>query len=472
MGLQLSKQNVADWRRCLLLSGFLVGLVTQIQGQTAPSEIGHDWYFRDPQDDSLAGISLYKAYARLQGRPAKTVIVAVIDNGFDLNHEDLKKDIWTNSHEIAGNGVDDDHNGYVDDVHGWNFRGAHDGTTETNDQAEATRIYMLWKNTYDHADTNQLTIPKKREWRMYQAAKKEYLEKSQDSLESADDRRYAYNPTFNPRIGVDIQDSLQQRFYGIPIGPLPPAISHGTHVAGIIAAIRNNGIGIEGIADHVLIMPIVATTQSGDERDKDVANAIVYAVDNGAKIINLSFSKKYSPFKERIDEAIRYAEKHDVLIFHAAGNSGDNDDTASYYPKAVYQDGCVATNVITVGWSRSKFDYRLAHPYSNYGLARVDLFAPGSDIYSTVPGNAYEEKSGSSMATPVAAGVAALIWSYFPTLRADQLKNILLKSVYIPQNLVNRPGSTEKVSFTTLSVSGGIVNAYQAVLLAIQATKR
>ncbi len=438
--------------------------------QQIAKEPGRDWYFRDPTDDSLAGISLYKAYDLLKGKKATTIIVAVIDNGFDLEHEDLKQNIWTNTKEIPGNGIDDDHNGYIDDIHGWNFRGSLNGTTDVNDQAEATRVYMLWKNVYDNTDTAGFSKAKKSEWLMYQNAKKEYLEKSRDPNESAEDRMYYYNPAFNARKGVDHADSITERYYGIPVGPLPAELSHGTHVAGIIGAVRDNGKGIDGIAGHVLIMPIVATTNGGDERDKDVANAILYAVDNGARIINMSFSKKYSPYKERVDEAIRYAAGKNVLIFHAAGNSGDNDDTASYYPTGIYIDGTKATNFITVGWSRPKFDYRLAHPYSNYGKIQVDLFAPGSDIYSLIPVNAYGEKSGSSMSTPMVSGVAALLLSYFPSLSAAQVKEILLKSVYIPRNPVNRPGSSEKVAFNSLSVSGGIVNAYQAVQMAMKMT--
>jgi subtilisin family serine protease len=456
-------------RNCLLPVIFMLVSFSSM-GQQNAKEPGRDWYFRDPAEDSLAGISLYKAYDLLKGRNATMIIVAVIDNAFDLQHEDLKQNIWTNTREIAGNGIDDDHNGYTDDMNGWNFRGSSDGTIHINDQAEATRVYTLWKNVYDNPDTAGFSKAKKSEWLMYQKAKKEYLEKSRDPNESAEDRMYYYNPAFNARKGVDSPDSLEQRYYGIPVGPLPAELSHGTHVAGIIGAVRNNGKGIDGIADHVLIMPIVATTNGGDERDKDIANAILYAVDNGARIINMSFSKKYSPYKKRVDDAVLYAELKNVLIFHAAGNSGDNDDTASYYPTGVYIDGTKASNFITVGWSRPKFDYRLAHPNSNYGKTQVDLFAPGSDIYSLIPLNAYGEKSGSSMATPMVTGVAALLLSYFPSLSIAQVKEILLKSVFIPGNPVNRPGSAEKVEFNSLSVSGGILNAYEAVRLAIKMT--
>jgi subtilisin family serine protease len=242
-------------------------------------------------------------------------------------------------------------------------------------------------------------------------------------------------------------------------------LSHGTHVAGIIGAKRNNGKGIDGIADQVILMPIVATTAKGDERDKDVANAIRYAVDNGARIINMSFSKRFSSDKQLVDEAFRYAEQNQVLIIHAAGNDGNDLDTATYYPIPYDQNGRRFSNLITVGWSRPLFNERLAHPNSNYGQD-VDLFAPGSDILSTVPGNSYDYKSGSSMSTPVVTGVAALLWSYFPKLTMLQLKTILLRSTYKPRIMVNRPGSKTLVPFSSLSATGGILNARNAVEMA------
>lgn len=239
-------------------------------------------------------------------------------------------------------------------------------------------------------------------------------------------------------------------------------------MAGIIAATRNNSKGVDGIADNVRIMPIIATTGPGDERDKDVANGIVYAVNNGARIINMSFSKKYSPYKKLVDSAVRYTELKHVLIIHAAGNDGNNNDTVNYYPIAYYENGHKASNFITVGWSRPLFNYRLAHPYSGYGKNNVDLFAPGSDIFSTIPGNSYDYKSGSSMSTPCVTGVAALLLSYFPSLTAEQVKDILMRSSFKPEIMVNQPsGSKTQVPFSMLSVSGGIVNVYNAIQMAI-----
>jgi cell wall-associated protease len=435
--------------------------------------ISKDWFEQDPKTDSVAGISLTKAYGLLKGKTSKPVIVAVIDNGIDIEHEDLKNIIWTNTKEIPGNGIDDDHNGYADDAHGWNFRGAKDGTIIENEWAGATQFYIKWKNKYDNADTNTLSQDEKNEMSVYLKAKKQYLEKL-NSKDSAD-AEFAYNIKFNSgNLIAKDSETVNNHFYGSPYFKLSPNLTHGTHVAGIIAAERNNQKGINGIADNVLIMPIVATTAVGDERDKDIANAIRYAVDNGARIINMSFSKVFSPDKSIVDEAIRYAGKKNVLIIHAAGNDGVNIDSAEnyHYPIAIYQDGTKAGNFITVGWNRPLFDYRLAHPYSDYGKTNVDLFAPGSDVYSTIPNNGYDFKSGSSMSAPVVSGVAALLLSYFPSLSATQVKDILLQSAYKSNQLVNKPKTQMQVPFDSLSASGGIVNAYNAVKLAIDMTKK
>jgi subtilisin family serine protease len=435
--------------------------------------IPKNWLEKDPVSDSLAGISLDKAYELLKGRKSQTVIVAVIDNGVDLSHEDLKNTIWTNSKEITGNGIDDDRNGYTDDVHGWNFRGAKDGTIIENEQSGAVQYYLAWKSKFENTDSINISPEDRNAFLIYRKAKKDYLTKleSRDSAEM----QYAYNLDYHSsRFIFNDNEEKDNCDYGSPYIRLSPNLSHGTHVAGIIGAQRNNRIGIDGIADDILILPIVATTAVGDERDKDIANAIFYAVNNGAKLINMSFSKLYSSDKKQMDSAIRYAEKNNVLIVHAAGNDGMNIDSAAnyHYPIVIYEDGKRATNFITVGWNRPLFDYRLAHPYSDYGHVNVDLFAPGSDIYSTVPGNMYDEKSGSSMSAPVVTGVAALLLSYFPSLSAQQIRNILLQSVYIPDQMVNIPKTKTSVPFKTLSVSGGIVNAGEAVKIAIALTDR
>jgi len=430
-----------------------------------------DWSYRDAMSDSIAGISLYKAYELLKSRKLKPVpvIVAVIDNGFDIEHEDLKNSIWTNAKEIPGNGIDDDHNGYVDDVHGWNFRGDKNGHIIDGEQSGATQTYAAFKTKYENADTSHLTYPEKKLFSVYKKAKAQYFEMLKSTKDSVD-IKYAYNVDYNSAKLIQNDDeSANNHSYGSPVITSTGALSHGTHVTGIIAAARNNDKGVDGIADNVRIMPIIATTGPGDERDKDIANGIIYAVNNGARIINMSFSKKYSPYKKLVDSAVRYAGQKNVLIIHAAGNDGNNNDTANYYPIAYYENGHKASNFITVGWSRPLFNYRLAHPYSGYGKNNVDLFAPGSDIFSTVPNDSYDFKSGSSMSTPCVTGVAALLLSYFPFLTTEQVKDILLRSSFKPDIIVNQPGGSKTlVPFSSLSVSGGIVNAYNAVQMAIE----
>jgi len=445
----------------------LVGLIF-LSSKMFGQNIAKDWFEKDHERDSVAGISLGKAYELLKNRVSKTVIVAVIDNGVDTEHEDLRNKIWANTKEIPDNGIDDDHNGYIDDVHGWNFRGTKDGAIVENEQTGATQLYVAWKKKYDNVDIHTLNQNEKQELNIYVIAKKQFLEKrnSRDSSEFL----FAYNPNYkSSKLIANDSEDLNNRSYGSPHYKLSRNLSHGTHVAGIIAAERDNNKGINGIADKVLIMPITATTAVGDERDKDIANAIRYAVDNGARIINMSFSKMFSPDKSIIDDAISYAKTKSVLIIHAAGNDGMNIDSAEnyHYPIAIFQNGKRATNFITVGWSKSFFDYRLAHPYSDYGKMNVDLFAPGSDIYSAVPNNSYDFKSGSSMSAPVVSGVAALLLSYFPSLSAEQVKEILLKTVFKPNQMVNKPKTQTLVPFNSLSASGGIINAYNAVRFAM-----
>ncbi|HEX4851135.1 MAG TPA: S8 family peptidase, partial [Puia sp.] len=469
------------------------------------------WQLMDWKKDSIFGASVEKAYSELlTGKKSKQVIVAVIDAGLDTAHEDLKGHVWTNPGEIPGNGIDDDHNGYVDDVHGWNFLGGKDGRYISSESYEGTREYFRLRPIYGNQTDSNAIDPKKRKEFAYWLTLKQDREK--DSTEQAQDvafmsqslaqsskadsflRRAAQKDTLYPKDIMKIPDSIagpqkqemlgvykefhigpdqsleaiieeekkylneaQSRLDGLAVDPNaqrkdivgddPDNInntdygnnniaagtpSHGTHVAGIIAATRGNGIGMDGIADNVLIMPIRAVP-NGDERDKDIALAIRYAADNGARIINMSFGKYYSPGKKWVDEAVEYAEKKDVLLVHAAGNEGKNMDVEMDYPNPVIESTKkVAKNFITVGASTGGPDSLLAASFSNYGQKTVDLFAPGVAIYSTIPGGGYQAYSGTSMATPVVVGIAALIMEYYPTLSAKQVKFVLENSVLRP----------------------------------------
>jgi subtilisin family serine protease len=449
--------------------------------------------------------------------------------------------IWTNEKEIAGNGLDDDKNGYIDDVHGWNFIGGKNGNVDA-DTYELTREYIRLSKKFLSIDTLKLNKKAAIEFAGYKKVKDKYLKlkakneqqynlyngmytnltQSIDTLkaklktdeltpelvknfQSSDVKllfakgflmnlyknagedaniseymgqlkegvdyykvivKYGYNQDFNSReIVGDNYSNLFEKGYGNNDvkGPDP---THGTHVAGIIAADRKNELGIKGIADNVKILPIRAVP-NGDERDKDIANAIIYAVDNGAKIINMSFGKSFSPEKEVVDKAVKYAEMKGVLLIHAAGNDSDDIDVDKNFPTKKYLDGKEAKNWIEVGASAYGADENFVGDFSNYGKKMVSLFAPGVDVYSTVPNNKYKNESGTSMASPSTAGVAALLWSYFPELSALQVKDILLKSTRKFDNLkVIKPGSKEEVLFSDLSSSGGLVNAYEAVKMA------
>lgn len=484
-----------------------------------------DWQHKDLKDDSIFGVSTKKAYEFLKGKKSTTVLVAVIDAGIDTGHADLKPVLWTNPKETRDNKKDDDGNHYTDDYYGWSFLGSGKGNVHY-DNAELTRLVRAGKQRYGtSSDTiglatylslnrqfnkelnqSQLSFRNTRQFSLIidtivkaigkdnpsvadivayepqnatQANIKglllrslkemsgfsEFREKNIEApLHQLDTRiKYALNPEFDPRGLVgDHYENIDERYYGTSDVTGPDA-THGTHVGGIIGAVRNNGIGIDGIADNVRIMTIRAVPE-GDERDKDIANAIRYAVDNGARVINMSFGKPYSPNKKAVDDAVKYAMQKDVLIIHAAGNNALNLDVSPNFPTKGYADSSgMAEAWIEVGASGPRDDGKLVAPFSNFGKRSVDVFAPGVDIYSTVPGSKYAYLSGTSMAAPVVAGVAALIRSYFPYLTARQVKDVIMRSVTHVEHSVFVPGANKRAPFSDLSVSGGVVNAFEAV---------
>ncbi len=541
-------------RTTLLGSLFILGGFFNALSQTA-ADPPADWYLRDPETNHVQGLSVERAYETLlKDRLARTVIVAVVDTGVDTDHEDLKSVIWTNPNEIPGNGIDDDKNGYIDDVHGWNFIGGKEGNVN-DDTYELTREYVRLKSKF--STLAEKTVPKKekRDYELYKSYKEKFEERkakeseqynrfrqqytlyanleknlveSVDTLKSvlhkekltpedvitmkttdpnllfnkglimrmlkntgetdvdsmvinwkesvayykegldeyASMVEYGYNEEFNPRAIVgDDYSNPREKHYGNNDVKGPDA-SHGTHVAGTIAADRTNNLGIKGIADHVRIMS-VRMLPNGDERDKDVANAIRYAVDNGAMIVNMSFGKGFSPNKDVVDEAVRYAEQKGVILVHAAGNDSQDIDVQKDFPSRYYLDGKEAKNWLEVGASSWNSDENLVADFSNYGKKSVDVFSPGVDIYATIPGNQYKSMSGTSMAAPTATGVAALLLSYFPELSSLQIIDILKKSGRRFDGLkVEKPGGG-KTDFNALSNSGGLVNAYEALRMAI-----
>ncbi|NOQ23882.1 MAG: S8 family serine peptidase [Bacteroidales bacterium] len=511
---------------------------------TEENNIFHNWYNKSPIDDVIYGAEVDKAYnTLLKDKKSSPVIVAVIDGGVDITHEDLKDNIWINTNEIPENGIDDDNNGYIDDINGWNFIGNSKGENITYENFEVTRIYKLYNTKFSNVKVSKLSDEEKETYKLYQTAEKSYkkqlkqaiLDKSDfeeyknnyntsikkiyealgkeevtildlDSLKENNKELkkdikivftavlynydtvffneidsyynegidYYLNLDFNPRdiIGDDAND--METVYGNNNVYGPDAF-HGTFVSGIIAAKRNNEIGINGIANNVQIMALSAVP-NGDERDKDIAKAIRYATDNGAQIINMSFGKDLSPQKQLVNEAILYAEEKGVLLVHASGNEGKNIDKVKQYPTKNISDEKQISTWITVGASSMNMDRNFVAGFSNYGVKMVDIFAPGVDIKSLAPEGKYDTGDGTSYSAPVVSGVAALLLSYFPELTADQLKSIILKSaVKYPNHIVNKPcdyaKKPKKVKFEKLSNTAGLVNVYEAIKMAEELSK-
>jgi len=496
----------------------------------------YDWFNKSPIDDHIYGAEVNRAYEELlQGKKSTTVIVAVIDGGMDINHEDLRDNIWINKDEIPDNGIDDDKNGYIDDIHGWNFIGNSKGENIAYENLEITRIYKNYKDKYEHISKRQLADSEKDKYNLYFDAKKRYekalksLNKRKeyflrfknkyystykniadvagkdvlsisdlDSLKETNkklkkDIKFQYNFVkygFNEAIFDDFEGYINEELeYHLNINYNPreiignnlldisetygnnnvygPEADHGTFVAGIIAANRNNDIGIKGIADNVKIIAL-KVVPNGDERDKDVAKAIRYAVDNGARIINMSFGKELSPNKYLVDEAIIYAQKNGVLLIHAAGNEGYNIDKVKQYPTPSISDDYKIDNYISVGANAMDNNLKFAADFTNYGEEMVDIFAPGVSIKSLAPENSYDIADGTSFSSPVVTGVAALLLSYYPDLSYLDVKNIILdSSLKYPEQKVYKPGTKRrKTKFGKLSKTGGIVSAYEALKLA------
>lgn len=529
----------------MAICGFL-SVTMFAQGNDVPK----GWHLLNPADSGYHGISMAKAYEFVQNKKLKSnpVIVAVIDSGIDTAHEDLRPVLWRNPKEIPGNGIDDDKNGYVDDIYGWNFIGGRDGRNVEKDTYESARVYHRFKLKFDGktVDVSKLSAQEAKEYEMWRRAKKDvgtvdpaamlnlipvknalkrglagdsilrtklkenytgrdveaytatddetkkartnvltvyrgfqidleqvtgdllnelkdYVEGEEAKAKAADQAPIAYRADVVKDNYYDFND----RFYGNnDVMASKSAALHGTHVSGIIAAARNNNLGMDGVADNVRIMTIRAVPD-GDEHDKDIALAIRYAVDNGAKVINMSFGKGLSPEKSWVDEAVQYAESKGVLLVHAAGNAASNIDTTWNFPTPVYDNGKRASNWLTVGASAPGEKGGYTAGFSNYGKKEVDVFAPGVKIYSTVPGgNTYQNLQGTSMASPVVAGLAAFILQYYPNLSAKQVKEVIEKSSQKPDVKVKTPGTGEEVNLDEISKSGGIINAYEAVKLA------
>lgn len=484
------------------------------------------WSHLDILRDTIPGMSVDRAYELLKDKKPSKIIVGVVDSGIDIEHPDLKPVIWVNAKEIAGNGIDDDGNGYIDDIHGWNFLGnaehenmefvrilkkGDDGSERYKKaKAEYDKEYQqalagkqqidfiyntdkairteLKKDNYtadDLAGLNsanaEINRVKPRLVQILREVSKEEFDKEiKDGKDHFDSQiNYSLNLEFNGRkIVGDNPDDFNDRKYGNNnvTGPVKEGAKHGTHVAGIIAQGRNNGIGGDGVATPVVSIMAVRAVPDGDEYDKDVALAIRYAVDNGAKVINGSFGKYYSAHSQWVYDAIKYAAEKDVLIVCAAGNEGTDLNQAGgveRFPNDNMNGGPeISDTFLSVGAINYSLDGGLIADFSNYGKTDVDVFSPGVRIYATTPNNGYEFLQGTSMASPNAAGVAALIRAYYPSLKASQVKQIIMQSGIAINLPVNAGGEETTKPFRELSRTGKIVNAYNAIILADQMSRK
>ncbi len=508
------------------------------------------WFQLGAKDGYPTGIQSTTWYQSSTGKTSNKIIVAILDSGIDINHPDLKQNIWVNPLEIPGNKIDDDQNGYVDDINGWNFIGGPDGQTVINETLEITREYAKERERWEGVNVDKLKGKKKKEYDAYlekkyfieakrngasqqleeveatsklvlnalYAAKMELGDDSLDlvRLENSNNQdvqiaasiiqnvqdqgvpvesldwlievateqfkeltgpseivlNYTYNPDYNSRTIVgDNYTDFSNRSYGNNIVD-GQFTRHGTHVAGTVAAVRDNDLGVNGITDNAAIM-CLKVVPNGDERDKDVANGIRYAVDNGALVINMSFGKGYSPEKYLVDEAMKYAAKHDVLLVQGAGNEATDIDSKPKFPNDIYRKKSLfgprkAKNVLTVGALSPDGGEEAIAEFSNYGKSGVDVFAPGVYIYSTVPDSSYDFLSGTSMASPIVTGMAALIRSRYPALSAVQVKEIIMNSTNSFRSQLIQPGTFDKVPASALCVSGGMVDLVEAMKLAGQ----
>lgn len=521
---------------------FAMGIGNILNAQVSKDIL--NWY------NGKAGMQTEKAYKKLKKRKSETVVVAVIDSGIDIEHEDLKGRIWVNEDEIPGNGIDDDKNGYIDDIHGWNFLGNANGENQNFARLERTRILADLSPRFEGKSESDIATADKADYELYlkvkgeveadraeyepymeqlemlpmimqqvptmigaQLGKTEYTLKDLEKWKPEDEQMqqlkqfaiametgefteetikeqreqiermldYNLNTAYDDRslIGDNYKD-----FSDIPYGNSDvegPDALHGTHVGGIIGAVRGNDLGGDGVADNVRLMSLRAVP-NGDEFDKDIAYAVRYAVDNGAQVINMSFGKAYSPNAKEVYEAFKYADEKGVLLVHAAGNDAKDIDVEPNFPTSMYSfQTAKLDHFLTIGAStrfakvKGQDHGKLAADFSNYGQTGVDVFAPGFEIWNTVPQSEYKKLQGTSMAAPMVSGVAALLKSYFPTLSMKEIKDIMLKTATSYKgSMQTMPGAEDAVDFGKLSVTGGVINVPAAVAacMELEASKK
>ena len=518
--------------------------------QPLTEEEKQNWHFKDIYTDSIPGISLDKAYQELlKNKQGDTIIVAVIDTELDIDHEDLKDQVWINKDEIPNNHIDDDKNGYIDDIHGWNFVGSKKEDNILYTSYEYVRIVRKFDSIFRNFNSiSEVSNEDYENFKLYQKAymkyneeienrnseiarynriktrfrngktiakkyflKEDYTVEQLDSLQStiSDDKekksisnlayyeKYGIDESWcdgrvnfeefklNTLLNLDYNDRSSSKDNADDINDFPygnndiqgtQVISHATQIASLIAAKRNNNFGIDGINDLVKIMPL-SIAAVGNEFDKDIALAIRYAVDNGARIINMSLGKEFSMYPEWVNDAIKYAQEYNVLIITSAGNNGINIDKNDDFPTDNMKGVETVENFIKVGNTSKNINSKLIFSNSNYGKNNVDIFAPGSKLPCLDRWDIITD-TGTSLSSAVVSGVASLLLSYYPNLTASEVKEIILQSGTPIDLMVLKPypngekRDPNKVPFSSLSKSGKIVNAYNALLLAEEVSKK
>ncbi len=496
------------------------------------------WIHRDARIDGIFGVGTFRAYNKLGNKKIEPVIVAVLDSGVDTDHETLTGRIWVNEDEIAGNGIDDDNNGYIDDRHGWSFLGSEKGDVK-EDQHELTREYVRYKKRYESFSTDTLDLENNEDYQYWKKVKRNFENRYNETMKSfsfysgLSQNLQFFDSLFQRELSTDIisnatlkdiQDidsihvfgksilqyafEVTQQKYTIPqivnelnvtakyykevldmtynvdfdarsivgddyLNPWErnygnnhikgPLSEHGTSVASLIVNNKNKKAKMNGIAPNAVIMP-VRVVPGGDERDKDVANGIFYAVNNGAKIINLSFGKSFTAYKAVVDSAVRYAEAKGVLIIHAAGNESKNRDQTNRYPISTYNNGGKASNWIEVGANSAIKDENFIGSFSNYGKNTVDFLAPGVRVFTALPENRYGFNDGTSLSAPIVSGIAALVWGIYPKLSYQELIDAMLASIKKQEVHVLIPGSKEdRANLDSLIKTGGNINLYDLI---------
>lgn len=510
-----------------------IGLTTMLDNEYI------NWYHRTP-NDSMAGIAMDKAYEYVSNqKPKKKIIVALIDSQLDIYHEELRGAIYINPDEIPGNNLDDDNNGYIDDINGWNYLGTTKGGSIEVGNFQTTRIIRALQRKYGILDLKSFSIEDNNDSALLQSAIEDskygieraqrfidwaknlknlyfeaqerysyvfvdksytlnildsvvpkdeqekkvldnirYLNKNNLSLEDINSliedayaRKYiCYNLAYNPYAAIDsIPETLSYTGYGHGrVADNPIRKKHATQVAGPMMAKRGNLMGIKGVSNNIQLM-VLAVIPYGASRDKDFINAVHYAVDNGARIINYSAGDFYLEHEKEFYEAIEYAHKNGVLFVASAGNSNKDIDDPFYYYHPTgnsFSNSTRFNTFIKVGGINPEIGTKLKTKASNYGKKNVDIFAPGAYIKTT---NATQSKyivlGGTSIASSITSGVAAFILSYYPELSAAQIKDILLSSSTKYDKAVIIKDSTV-INFKELSRSGGVINAYNAIRMA------